>query len=207
VPAFEAAVDAWLERVYADEELAADLARFVGELAPHGDRNALAQLVIKLAAPGVPDFYWGCEQHDDSLVDPDNRRPINFAARRDGARWLTDAQPLGVAQTHDASAIKLWTIRRVLAVRRREPGWWEGAYRPLVASGAHAHRVFAFARGDDLVAVVPRLGVRADGWRETAITLPSGAWRDALSDQTFTGGEQPVAPLWRIFPVALLVRG
>ncbi|MGH2901795.1 MAG: hypothetical protein ACRDMZ_24185, partial [Solirubrobacteraceae bacterium] len=79
-------------------------------------------------------------------------------------------------------------------------------YTALAASGTHAHRVFAFARGDDVVTVVPRLGVRADGWRDTALALGPGTWRDVLTDRELRGGTHPMAELWRDLPIALYLR-
>ncbi|HEU0037249.1 MAG TPA: malto-oligosyltrehalose synthase [Kofleriaceae bacterium] len=204
-PAYEAARDRWLEHVYGDRELVEDLGRFAARLAPHGDRNALAQTLIKLTAPGVPDFYQGTELRDDSLVDPDNRRAVDFTTR---ARMLGELDVPVEKLPEGLAAAKLWMIRRVLGLRRSEPSWFEGAYEPLAAIGAHAHRVFAFARGGmppALVTVVPRLGVAADGWRDTTLELPHGTWRDVLSDRTHAG-IAPIAELWRAFPVALLVR-
>jgi (1->4)-alpha-D-glucan 1-alpha-D-glucosylmutase len=201
---YEAARSRWLEAVYADRELVTDLAAFAAALRPHGDRNALAQLLIKLTAPGVPDFYQGSELRDDALVDPDNRRPVDLAERARSLQLITSAGPDDVAR--DLGLAKLWTIHRVLDLRARAPERFAAPYRALAASGTHAHRVFAFARGDDLVAVVPRLGVRADAWRATTIVLAPGTWRDALSDLEVRGGEVAVATLWRALPIALLSR-
>jgi len=97
-------------------------------------------------------------------------------------------------------------IRRVLALRAASPERFASPYRALAATGPHARRVFAFARGEDLVTVVPRLAVRAEAWRDTALALPAGRWRDALSGGDVDGGIQPVARLWRSWPIALLVR-
>ena len=201
---YDKAVDAWLDGVYGDRELVAEVERFAAELRPHGDRNSLAQLLVKLTAPGVPDFYQGTELRDDSLVDPDNRRAVDLDVRRDKLRALADASPRAVAG--DLDAMKLWTIRRVLGLRRKHPARFTGGYRALDAAGPHAHRVFAFTRGDDVVTIVPRLGVHADGWRDTNVDLPSGSWVCALSDQTFSGGACAVAQLWRVLPIALLTR-
>jgi len=173
-------------------------------LAPHGDRNALAQLAIKLCAPGVPDIYQGSELANDSLVDPDNRRPVDLEARRRALRMLSDASVREVAAA-ELGLRKLWMIRRVLAVRARAPEAFAGAYRALAADGPHAHRVFAFTRGDGLAAVVPRLGVGADGWAHTTIALGAGAWRDVLSDRAVAGGTREVGELFQAFPVAILV--
>jgi (1->4)-alpha-D-glucan 1-alpha-D-glucosylmutase len=202
--AFDKALDGFLDRVYTDRELLDEIAAFAELIRPHGDRNSLAQLLVKLTAPGVPDCYQGTELRDDSLVDPDNRRPVDLARSRGKLRALRDANVREVAG--DLSALKLWTIHRVLGLRRKHPARFSGAYRALDASGPHAHRVFAFARGDDLVTIVPRLGVHADGYRDTALEIPAGTWKDVLSDQTFSGGTCAVAQLWSALPIALLTR-
>jgi (1->4)-alpha-D-glucan 1-alpha-D-glucosylmutase len=201
--AYEQAVGTWLDGVYADRELMAEIQRFADELAPHGDRNSLAQLLVKLTAPGVPDIYQGTELRDDSLVDPDNRRPVDLDVRARILRGLADARAHTLT---DLGARKLWTIRRVLGLRRKHPARFLGAYRALHALGLHRERVFAYARGTELVTIVPRLGVSAQGWRDTTLALPAGTWLDVLTDQTFAGGVRAVAELWRTFPIALLTR-
>jgi (1->4)-alpha-D-glucan 1-alpha-D-glucosylmutase len=203
-PGYEAARARWLAAVYADRELVADLAAFVVPLRAQGDRNSLAQLLIKLTASGVPDFYQGSELCNDTLVDPDNRRPVDLDQASRLLHQLTDAKAEQVG--HDLGLAKLWTIRRVLALRRREPDKLAAPYQALAAAGPHAHRVFAFARGESLVAVVPRLGMRAEGWRDTTLTLGAGTWREVLSDREVVGGTQPVASLWCVLPIALLWR-
>jgi (1->4)-alpha-D-glucan 1-alpha-D-glucosylmutase len=208
---FEAAVDAWLEAVFGDTDLMADIAKLAVTIAPAGDRNSLAQLLVKLCAPGVPDFYQGCELRDDSLVDPDNRRAVDLApssSRQHTLRWVADATPAAVAATADLGTIKLWAIRRTLALRARRPACFDGAYRALEASGPHAHRVFAFTRGagdDMLVAVATRLSVHADELTATTLPLPDGGWRDLLSDRALRGGACAAGELLRMFPIALLV--
>jgi (1->4)-alpha-D-glucan 1-alpha-D-glucosylmutase len=205
--AYEAARTRWLTSVYGDRELVADLEAFAAQLRPHGDRNALAQLLIKLTAPGVPDFYQGSELRNDSLVDPDNRRPVDLAVR---SRQLHELSAAGIAHVGQAASdlgiAKLWTIQRVLALRRTTPERFAAPYTALAASGTHAHRVFAFARGDDLVTVVPRLGVRAEAWRDTTLALGSGTWREVLTDREIVGGTHRVAELWRDLPIALYLR-
>ena len=206
-PAYEAARQAWLAAVYADAGLVDQIAAFAAELQPHGDRNSLAQLLIKLTAPGVPDFYQGSELRDGALVDPDNRQPVDLAARARGLRELVTAgDAAGARAGGELGAAKLWTIQRVLALRSRAPDVLAAPYRALAASGTHARRVFAFARGDGLVTVVPRLGVRASGWPDTTLALPAGTWRDVLTGRELGGGVHPVSSLWRSFPIALLLR-
>jgi (1->4)-alpha-D-glucan 1-alpha-D-glucosylmutase len=134
--------------------------------------------------------------------------------------------------TDDLSGKKLALIRRVLAARRRDPSAFAGGYHALAATGPHADRVFAYARtftpGDvdaatptgrvprvterspaidaSLVVIVPRLGVRADGWRDTFLELPPGTWRDLVSEQAFSGRVE-IGPVWRSAPICVLVRG
>jgi len=202
--AYDKALAGWLEHVYADAELVAEIERFAALVRPHGARNSLAQLLVKLTAPGVPDFYQGTELADDSLVDPDNRRPVDLARRQSLVRAVADATVRDVAA--DLDRAKLWTIRRVLGLRRKQPARFAAAYRALDATGPHGHRVFAFARGDDLVTIVPRLGVHADGFAATTLAIPPGSWVDVLSDQPISGGTCAVAQLWRSLPISLLVR-
>jgi (1->4)-alpha-D-glucan 1-alpha-D-glucosylmutase len=215
---YENAVAHWLDGVYDDRGLLAEIGRFVDDIAPHGDRNSLAQLLVKLTAPGVPDLYQGTELRDDSLVDPDNRRPVDLALRASKLRELTDARahtlPIWAGASADSlgpsetglSARKLWTIRRVLGLRRKHPARFLGAYRAVTALGPHADRVFAYARGTELLVIVPRLGVHADGWRDTTLEIPSGNWVDVLTDEPRAGGVRTVAELWRAFPISLLTR-
>ena len=151
----------------------------------------------------MPDFYQGSELRADSLVDPDNRRDVDWPHRRELARAVSDATVRDVVAASDLGTAKLWTIRRVLALRAREPHHFAAGYRALAASGPHAHRVFAFMRGDELVAVTSRLGARADGFAATMLVLPDGRWRDVLSDRTARGGAANVGELLGTFPIAL----
>lgn len=136
--------------------------------------------------------YQGCERRIDTLVDPDNRAPVDLALRHRELRAIGERSIGDVVG--ELSLAKLHTIRRVVGLRRRDPELFTGDYRPLWAHGPHAHRVFAFARGDDLVVVVPRLGAGADGWRGTTLELPAGVWINVLSDTTHAGGSHARAP-------------
>ncbi|HEY4182070.1 MAG TPA: malto-oligosyltrehalose synthase [Kofleriaceae bacterium] len=194
---YESARRHWLDAVFADRTLLDEIATFADLLAPHAERNSLAQLAIKLCAPGVPDFYQGTELGAFALVDPDNREPVDYALR---TAMLRDPD-----RASDLDRAKLLVTRRVLALRKRSPEIFAGAYAPLAAIGPHAHRVFAFTRGDSLVCIVPRLGVFADGWRDTLLALPPGAWRNALTDRPYEGGPA-LRDIWAEHPVAVLCR-
>ena len=205
---FDAAVAAWPKAVLADAALAADVGEFVAGVREAGWSNSLGQKLVQLTMPGVPDLYEGSELWDLSLVDPDNRRPVDFGRRRellariDGG-WLPSVDESGAA--------KLLVVTRALRLRRDQPALF-GGYRALAAEGPAAGHAVAFARGGDrLVAVATRLPIglqRDGGWRGTVLPLPSGAgWTDVVGGQPVDGRAPLLADLLSRYPVALLVRG
>jgi (1->4)-alpha-D-glucan 1-alpha-D-glucosylmutase len=162
-----------------------------------------------LTAPGVPDIHQGTELWDLSLVDPDNRRPVDYASRR---RLLTELDRLSIDQIvarGDEGLPKLWLIRQALATRRDHPEWFgaEGSYEPLLATGSRREHVVAFQRSGNVIGIAPRLVLKLQGdWKDTAVSFPPGDWRNVLTGERMKGGKQPLANLLRGFPVALLVR-
>ncbi len=227
-PRYEQAVEGFVRGILDPARSTAflnDLLPFVQRLAVIGAVNGLAQTLLKLTAPGVPDLYQGTEFWDLSLVDPDNRRPVDYALRRRTLKKLGAAPDPAelVANWHDGR-VKQLVIARTLDLRRRLPAVFaDGTYTALEVTGAQADRVVAFHRklnDDEIVVVVPRLLAPllgdaavplppANAWGGTAVTLPqlpAGAVvRDVLS-----GGSRTAAPSWRIgdllatLPVALL---
>ncbi|HYZ52040.1 MAG TPA: malto-oligosyltrehalose synthase [Streptosporangiaceae bacterium] len=211
-PEFDAAVAAWPKAVLGDAELSGDVERFVGLVRAAGWSNSLGQKLVQLAMPGVPDLYQGTELWDLSLVDPDNRRPVDFGPRRElltriDAGWLPEVDEFGAA--------KLLVVARTLRLRRERPELFAG-YRGLPAEGPAAEHAVAFERGGGrLVAVATRLPLRLQrngGWRGTTLPLPGdmGAWTDVLTGQPAqqaTGGGALLDELFTRYPVALLVRG
>ena len=199
---FEAAVNAWPAAVLNDPDVRAEVEAFVDRIAAPGWSNALGQKLLHLAGPGVPDVYQGTELFDLSLVDPDNRRPVDFAARerllgRLESGWLPEVDATGAAKLH--------VVRTTLRLRRERPELFTG-YRPLHADGPAADHALAFARAG-VVAVATRLPVALarTGWRDTVLALPPGTWTDRLTRRAVP----PVVPLAGLldhYPVALLVR-
>ncbi|MEY9212313.1 malto-oligosyltrehalose synthase [Thermobifida halotolerans] len=210
---FEREIDDWAERVLTEPDLAGGIAAFVDRVRGPGWSNALGQKLVHLLSPGVPDVYQGTELWDRSLVDPDNRRPVDYGERR---RLLERLESGWHPPVDDTGAVKLHVVRQALLARRRRD---LAGYRPLRAVGPAADHCLAFARGSarDVVAVATRLPVglrRAGGWRETALPLPwgRGDWVDVLTDRPVPpsgGGGLTVAGLASLldrYPVALLVR-
>jgi (1->4)-alpha-D-glucan 1-alpha-D-glucosylmutase len=177
----------------------------VDEIIGPGRIVSLAQTLLKLTAPGVPDTYQGTELWSLTLVDPDNRRLVDYGLRRRLLEEIREASPEQVMARMDEGVPKLWLIHRALTAV--PPPAREGDYQPIDATGAHASRVLAFTRGGALLTVVPRCtrALRND-WGNTALPLPGGtSWRNVFSGEAHTG-EEPIAKLFARFPVALLVR-
>ncbi|EWC59733.1 Malto-oligosyltrehalose synthase [Actinokineospora spheciospongiae] len=196
---FEAAVQAWPAAVLGDPELSAEVRTLAERITAPGWSNALGQKLLQLAGPGIPDVYQGTELWDLSLVDPDNRRDVDFAERRallarlDGG-WLPPVDDTGAAKLH--------VVRTVLRLRRDRPELFTG-YRPVTATGTAAEHVVAFER-TGLIAVATRLPVSLPGWGDTRLDLPDGEWTDALTGRRAEGG---LTDLLSDYPVALLVGG
>jgi (1->4)-alpha-D-glucan 1-alpha-D-glucosylmutase len=190
---FESAVHGWLDEVF-DGPVATEMTSLVARLDEFGRSDALGQKLLQLTAPGVPDVYQGTELWEDSLVDPDNRRPVDYHACRAALR----------AMEHP----KMRVVTAALRLRRDRPDTFcSGGYRPLLAAGSARQHVVAFLRGDDVLVAVSRWTVRLaeTGWGDTSIELPDGVWTDRLGAGTFTG-TVPAAELFAGLPVALLER-
>jgi (1->4)-alpha-D-glucan 1-alpha-D-glucosylmutase len=176
---------------------------FVAEIAPPGWSNALSAKLLQLTGPGVPDVYQGSELWETSLVDPDNRRPVDFALR---ARMLADLDAGTLPGVDASGAAKLLVTSRALRLRRDRPGLFT-RYTPIATAGDAAAHAVGFDRGG-AVAVATRLPVglaARGGWGDAVAMLPRGAHRDVLTGAVHEGGPVPLASLLSRYPVALLV--
>jgi (1->4)-alpha-D-glucan 1-alpha-D-glucosylmutase len=205
----DAALRKFVIATLADSEFMADLESFVTPLVKPGCINSLALTLLKLAAPGVPDIYQGTELWDLSLVDPDNRRPVDFALRQE---LLAKAATLSAEEAWrewHSGLPKLWLIRQVLNLRARRPDLFAASakYEGLTAQGHQSAHAVVFKRGESLIALVPRLVIGLhDDWRDTALELPPGTWHNELTGETLPGETVPLSVLLGKFPVALLTR-
>jgi (1->4)-alpha-D-glucan 1-alpha-D-glucosylmutase len=205
---YEESIRSFVDGVFQTPVFIASLERFIEPLILPGRINSLAQTLIKLVAPGVPDFYQGTELWDLSLVDPDNRRPVDFAERAALLRRARTATADEVLAEWNSGLPKLWMTARLLAIRCERPDDFsdQSKYQPLVAQGAHLGRLLAFRRGENLIAVVPRFTMTLGGeWGDTRLPLPGGVWRNCLTDAILQREALPDA-LFSAFPVALLIR-
>lgn len=208
VPEVDEAIGRWAAEVMGDERVTAEIDAFVARIAPAGWSNSMGQKVLQLAGPGVPDVYQGTELFEYSLVDPDNRRPVDFELRRSLLRrldehWLPPVDAEGAA--------KLLVTASALRLRRYRPELFTG-YRPLTADGPAADHAVAFSRGrGEMVAVATRLPVglaARGGWSDTTLALPAAAsdWIDVVTGESVGSAVPRLSELLARYPVALLVR-
>jgi len=205
---YEDTIRDFIAGILANPPFVESLEAFARTLIRPGRINSLAQTLIKLTAPGVPDFYQGSELWDLSLVDPDNRRPVDYEFRTRLLAGLADATMADVATEWDSGRPKLWLIARVLRLRREHPEWFDAAssYAPVTARGARAGHVLGFLRSGMVITLVPRFtALLGDDWQDTSVPLPGGVWIDRLGGRQWIGGVGP-QDLFRDFPVALLVK-
>jgi malto-oligosyltrehalose synthase len=231
---YEDAARSFLYTIMADDGFIAEASTFAQRIGPAGAVNGLTQTLLKLTVPGVPDIYQGAEFWDQSMVDPDNRRPVEFARRI--AALAAREPPVALTAYWQDGRVKQAVIRRTLDLRQGRPELFaRGEYRPLEVTGPLAPHVVAFARsGTDgrSITVVPRLPGRllglvdttplqqarvarplmipADVWRETMLHLPEDLvgqpMRDWISER-YLGRlccRLPLAKILARFPVALL---
>ena len=217
---YESRLATFVDNVLGDDAARKELGGIAEAAAEIGMVTSLAQVVLRTLSPGVPDTYQGNELWDDSLVDPDNRRPVDWERRRQLLGEQADADLGDLWSQRRDGRIKLAVLRACLRVRRSVPEAFgaDAGYRPLSTSGTYADHVVAFARTDGsapkVVVVVPRLPGAVmgdhlaeplgDRWGDTAIDLPEGEWGSAFG----AGGDvsHRVADLFSNVPLAVLVR-
>ena len=189
------------------------------EVARAGAINSLSQTLLKLTAPGVPDIYQGNEIWDFSLVDPDNRRPVDYGKRKQMLESLGNASPEELLANWRDGRIKLFVTQRLLTFRRENRELFRsGRYVPLELSGQFANCCIAFAReepGQSLFVLSPRLSARVgfpcigDVWRDTAVRVPNGmtSGRNLFTGDQVAIGDSgiPLSSIFARLPFAVLL--
>lgn len=223
VAEYDSAIESFIDKALdpnSSKEFIADFDRFVNSIIGATRLNTLAQTVLKLTIPGVPDCYQGTDFTDRSLVDPDNRRPVDYAARRQALveEWSAPFRP-----DLDLDRTKLKITAQLLKYRREHPSLFHrGDYRPIEVEGKLPNHVFAFARGretDTVLVIVPRLTMElcqgnatqlleAATWKETYLSLPEGLdrieWRNVFTGETRRFANRvAVSEFWSGLPVAV----
>ncbi|HVS31429.1 MAG TPA: malto-oligosyltrehalose synthase [Thermoanaerobaculia bacterium] len=219
---FEKAFLEFATRILEKDVFRAAFARLQKRVAFHGFLNAMSQLVLKITSPGLPDFYQGTELWDLSLVDPDNRRPVDYERRAALLKKLKTS--FGKGSLDLSSMIRRWFDGRIklfvtwkgLELRTaRIETFRRGEYRRIRSDSVN---VVSFARGDDIVVAVPRLTAKltrgttppvGEVWGETTLTdFPRGRWRDIFSGRELVVEKDTAraAEVFAEFPVAVLER-
>ena len=203
---YEESLHNFIQTVYNDQTFLSELKDLVRRIEQPGFVNSLSQVLCKMTCPGVPDMYQGTELWDFSLVDPDNRRPVDYALRRKLLNELASLSPPAIMDRMSEGLPKLWLIRQALHLRRQIPEAFgpAGSYKPLTVRGARAAHALAFSRGGRVISLCPRLPYTlADRWEDTELHLPEGRWRNVLTLSITQGGSQSVQSLLEGFPVGL----
>jgi (1->4)-alpha-D-glucan 1-alpha-D-glucosylmutase len=212
---YESGTKRFIEAIIKDRKFRASLAEFAGEVAYFGMFNSIAQVLLKCSCPGVPDFYQGSEHWDLTLVDPDNRRPIDYGIRK---RLLGEVQNAEIGEllaNWESGGIKIFTVANCLRIRREEAALREGEYRPVEVRGAKAEHVVAFERRADngrILVAVPRFvrtltgGRRmlptAEDWGDTRLEIDAGDFVNLITGER--SKEVQAATLFARFPAAIL---
>ncbi|MFO7861512.1 MAG: malto-oligosyltrehalose synthase [Desulfosalsimonas sp.] len=207
--AYEDALLAFVRNLLADSFFMSDFEAFVDPLIFPGRINSLSQTLVKLTAPGVPDLYQGTELWDLSLVDPDNRRPVDFARRRHLLKSIKDMTLAQILADMDSGLPKLFLTSRVLGFRTQHPHLFSpnAQYQPVHVTGPHQDHSLAYLRGKQAAVIVPRLIMNFPGhWADTRVRLPGGQWKNILTNQTAVGPEFRLQDILSQFPVALMAR-
>lgn len=208
-PQYEKAVFDFVDAVLNDAAFIKNFENFVNELIYPGRINSLSQLLIKCTAPGIPDIYQGSEIWDLSLADPDNRRAVNFSHLEELLKVVQTANPQAILNGMDEGLPKLLVLYKCLAIRHEKLDSFseQGTFSPLYAQGEKKEHAVAYMRGQDVIAIAPRLILGLDkDWLDTTIDIPQGLWRNVLSEETIQGGSMRLKDLFACFPVALLVK-
>ncbi|HEX4864689.1 MAG TPA: malto-oligosyltrehalose synthase, partial [Acidimicrobiales bacterium] len=203
---YEEAVEGFVRGVLGDYKFVAGVEAFLGanRLIERGRQNSLVQTALLLTCPGVPDLYQGTEIWDLSLVDPDNRRPVDFRIREQLLNEVRSLSVREVVPVADSGAPKIWMVHKLLEHRRRNlDDFGSELYEPLTTGGPGGDSVAAFERGRLAVVAPVRTGT---DWTDTTVDLPSGEWRDVLTGDLSGGGTRGVGELLAGFPVAVLTR-
>lgn len=202
---YEKAVVNFACGIIEDADFMKDLLAFLEPMILPARVSSLAQTLLKCTACGVPDIYQGSELWNLSLVDPDNRRQVDYDHRRRLLDSLPKLTPRETLDMMDEGLPKMIVIKKALELRKRLPQAFDarGEYLPIKAQGTKARHVVAFSRGGLVVAVAPRLVFSLGDWANTTVTLPDGEWKNVFTEQTHRD-VTPLGEMLQEFPVALL---
>ncbi|MBZ9751013.1 malto-oligosyltrehalose synthase [Deinococcus sp. HMF7604] len=215
---YEAALERLVRGLLDHSDFLASLRELHDRISPYGAHNGLSAALVRLTAPGVPDTYQGSEGWNQSLVDPDNRRPVDYPAlSRTLGRLERGADPARLLAAYPTGDVKVMVTRAALHARAEQPDLFRhGSYAPL-GGGRHMLGFVREHAGQRAITVAPRLTLTltrervpwavGDVWGNRQLSLPAGTYRNALTGQRLRvhGDKTPLAKILEDFPLALLL--
>ena len=205
---YEEALILFIDNILKDKEFVKSLESFTTLILGAAQISSLSETLIKYTAPGIPDLYQGTELWDISLVDPDNRRAVDYELRKNIFSQMEKLDCIGALEQLDSGLTKMYVIYHCLKVRREHLECFgnEGSYELIKVSGEKAENVVAFGRSRKIVTVASRLLISlGDDWQDTAVELGEGRWMNEFTKQIFEGKTE-IRNLLNDFPLALLVK-
>ncbi len=207
---YENGIKNFVREILKNEIFISDFENFVNPLINPGRVISLAQTLIKLTAPGIPDIYQGSELWNLTLVDPDNRHTVDFTLRRKLIKQLLELNADQIVEKIDEGLPKLFLIQQTLHLRKKFPEFFSStsSYKPLYAEGCKKDHVIAFMRGETIIIVTPRYIMRLNNdWSDTILEFPEGIWHNIFTKEKLIGGKLVrLNELFIHFPVALFFK-
>jgi (1->4)-alpha-D-glucan 1-alpha-D-glucosylmutase len=208
---YEEALLNFIRAIYKDEEICRQIEKLTGLISPPGLINSLGQTLLKLTCPGVPDIYQGMEIHAFTLVDPDNRRLVDFEKREKLLEKIESCvNPEEILENHMEGLPKLYLIKKVLDYRRKNHSLFgpDSAYKPLTIAGKNQNGTVSFLRRKGkrmCVTAIPRFNLQNNiGEDDSYIELPGKKWFNVFTEEIIGGGKVSLTHLYKQFPVAFL---
>lgn len=180
----------YIELLYADTEFMGMIEDFVETIKRPGFLNSIAQLILKLTAPGIPDIYQGNEFWDYSLTDPDNRRPVDFDKAKEAFKKMSRLEPETVMFDLERDLCKSFVIQKILDLRKRHHLFNEPYnYKSIDITGEYNKYALAFMRGDKILIIVSSMSLKPGSqWKNTKVAFPEGRWKNIFTGKTLSGG-------------------
>ncbi len=207
---FELGMQNFIRKILADDDFIYSFEKFLQPLIIPGRINSIAQLTLRLTAPGIPDIYQGNEVWNAALTDPDNRRPVDFAALQEILKTITKAKAKDLFHRigEDIGQAKLFVSQKILDLRKTTNVFHEpDSFKSIEVNGKFAGHIIAYMRGENVAVVVPRLFMKVQNkWESTRISIPAGNWHDIFTGARVKPGKNKIKDILKDFPVAVLIR-
>jgi (1->4)-alpha-D-glucan 1-alpha-D-glucosylmutase len=205
---YEQSLINFIESIYNDHDFVNSLQAFIKIIIAPAQISSLSQTLIKYTSPGIPDIYQGTELWDISLVDPDNRRPVDFKLREKTYSEMENMSAAQALKNLDSGLAKMYVIHKCLNIRKKYfKSFGENSnYAPLEITGSKSEHILGFCRNGNIITIAPRLLITLNkDWQAAAISLPAGKWKDEFTKKEYENKVE-IAGLLEDFPLSLLIK-